>query len=145
MVDWSEFEKDAPDLARDVGERLTRQPAYLATVDGGGAPRVHPVTPIMGSGHLLVFMEPTSPKGTDIRARGAFALHSGVLDNAGSGGEAFVRGRGLMVGDDTVRGSATSDASYEPADQYVLFELSIDEAGAIDYDAGTPRRRRWKA
>jgi hypothetical protein len=35
--------------------------------------------------------EPTSPKGADLRERGWFALHNGVPDNAGTGGEASVR------------------------------------------------------
>ncbi|MGH2405330.1 MAG: pyridoxamine 5'-phosphate oxidase family protein, partial [bacterium] len=50
--------------------------AYLATLRGDGAPRVHPVTPIVGEGRLFLFMEPTSPKGHDLRRDGRYALHS---------------------------------------------------------------------
>lgn len=146
MAEWSEFERDAPELAQDIAERLRARPAYLATVDATGAPRVHPVTPIVGDGHLFVFMEPTSPKGQDIRARGSFALHNGVLDSAGTGGEAFVRGRGRPQDDATVRQSAAAAANYEPADRYVLFELEVAEAGTTDYDdKGQPQRHHWRA
>jgi hypothetical protein len=146
MAGWSDFEQGAPELARDVAERLTARPAYLATVDARGAPRVHPVSPIVGGGRLFLFMEPTSPKGEDIRARGSFALHSGVLDNEGGGGEAFVRGRGVPVEDVTVRQVAASAAVYTPPlDRYILFELGVDEARATEYVDGLPHHRRWRA
>ncbi len=60
----------------------TVTPGYLATVDDRGAPRVHPVTPVIGGGFLFVFMEPTSPKGRDLRERRSYALHNGVDDTA---------------------------------------------------------------
>ena len=44
-------------------------------------PRVHPVTPIVGSGKLFVFMEPTSPKGKDLMRDGRYALHCGIEGN----------------------------------------------------------------
>jgi hypothetical protein len=69
-VPWGEFAAQAPELAAFGALRLAATPAYLATVDDSGAPRVHPVTPIVGDGRLLLFMEPTSPKGDDIVRRG---------------------------------------------------------------------------
>ncbi|HUG83202.1 MAG TPA: hypothetical protein VMM13_01490, partial [Euzebya sp.] len=87
MERWSDFAAAAPELARFGEERLGAPPAYLATVRSTGAPRVHPVTPIVGAGGLYVFMEPTSPKGTDLRERRWYALHNGVPDTEGSGGE----------------------------------------------------------
>lgn len=65
MASWADFEADAVDLAEFVGSRLHGHPGYLAKVDDRGAPRVHPVTPIVGGGYLFVFMEPTSPKARD--------------------------------------------------------------------------------
>ncbi len=72
-VPWGEFASQAPGLAEFGVRRLADAPAYLATVDRSGAPRVHPVTPIVGDGRLFLFMEPTSPKGDDI-AYGDVAL-----------------------------------------------------------------------
>ena len=80
MPSWGAFESQAPDLAAFGMERLVTAPAYLATLRRGGTPRVHPVAPIIGGGRLFVFMEPTSPKGRDLRERGWYALHNGVPD-----------------------------------------------------------------
>jgi hypothetical protein len=51
---WGEFAAQAPELAEFGALRLTATPAYLATVDDSGAPRVHPVTPIVGDGRLFL-------------------------------------------------------------------------------------------
>jgi hypothetical protein len=45
-VPWGEFAAHAPELAAFGAQRLAAVPAYLATVDDAGAPRVDPVTPI---------------------------------------------------------------------------------------------------
>src|ERR1041384_6637477 len=78
-VSWSTFEQQAPDLAAVVRERLLdRRIAYLATTARDGRPRVHPVSPIITADGLYLFMEPTSPKGHDLRRDGRFALHAPV-------------------------------------------------------------------
>ena len=61
--------------------------AYLATVSQLGEPRVYPVTPVIGESRLFIFMEPTSPKGRDLRQTGKYALHSSVGGVHGEGGE----------------------------------------------------------
>ncbi len=60
--------------SRFGAERLNGKVAYLATVRKDGSPRVHPMTPIIGQGHLFVFMEPTSPKGHDLQRDGRYAI-----------------------------------------------------------------------
>ncbi len=146
MAGWSNLERDAPELAAFGASRLTSGPAYLATVRADGRPRVHPVQPIIGEGHLFVFMEPTSPKVRDLRERGSFALHSGVPDNEGSGGEYWVSGTGRLLDDPSLRAVAAAAASYSPADRYVLFELEPDEARCNGYgDVELPDVTRWKA
>src|SRR6516165_650198 len=123
MTTWGVFAAAEPELAAFVAERLQAAPAYLASVRATGAPRVHPVTPIFTVDGLYLFMEPTSPKGSDLRQRGWFALHNGVPDNAGSGGEASVTGTGHPVDDPAVRATVAAAARYAPAYRYVLFEL----------------------
>jgi hypothetical protein len=141
---WGEFDIEAPDLAAFGAERLAAAPAYLATVRDGGAPRVHPVTPIIGEGRLFVFMEPTSPKGDDLRQRGWYALHNGVPDQHGSGGEFFITGRATLIEDPEVRLVAVRAANYEPADRYILFELGVAEVRCNGYgDVPLPAKRRW--
>jgi hypothetical protein len=143
MATWEAFASAAPDLAGFGLERLRQGVAYLATVRGDGSPRVHPVTPIIGGGRLLLFMEPTSPKGADLRRDPRYALHSLVTDQAGSAGEFIVRGSATPVTDPSVRQAATAAAGYTPRDRYVLFELGVDGALSTIYTDGRPIRRRW--
>jgi hypothetical protein len=146
MVRWSDFALAAPALATFGAERLLRPPAYLATVTADGGARVHPVTPIVSSTGLYVFMEPTSPKGRDLRERRRFAMHNGVPDTAGSGGEFFLSGEGVSVDDATVRAAVVAASSYEPAERYVLFELLVGAARANGYDdVVLPEPSRWTA
>jgi hypothetical protein len=144
-VRWGEFAAAAPELAELGARRLAAVPAYLATVDDSGAPRVHPVTPIIGDGRLFLFMEPTSPKGGDIVRRGVYALHCLVPDAHGTGGEFYVRGRGERIDTPQLRAVAAHAASYTPHDRYVLFELRIAEARCNGYgDVALPEPRSWR-
>jgi len=146
MTTWGCVSAAEPELAEFVAERLLAAPSYLATIRVGGAPRVHPVTPIVTADGLYVFMEPTSPKAADLRDRGRFALHNGVPDNSGSGGEETVSGTGHPVEDDAVRARVAAAASYSPADRYVLFELRPTEVRCNGYgDVALPDHRRWRA
>lgn len=143
-VRWGDFARREPELARFGAGRLTAAPAYLATVRRSGAPRVHPVTPIFTTVGLFLFMEPTSPKGRDLRERGWFAMHSGVPDNAGSGGEFNASGRGLAIDDPDMWSHLAESASYTPADWYILFELQLSEARCHGYgDVPLPSTRKW--
>lgn len=146
MLTWGEFATREPELAAFGAERLTAAPGYLATIRRTGAPRVHPVTPILTTDGLFLFMEPTSPKGRDLRERDWYALHSGVPDGHGSGGEFFVSGHGFPVGDSAIRALVARSAAYDPAERYVLFELRLTEARCNGYgDAPLPTRQRWSA
>ncbi len=143
-VSWGEFAELEPELAAFGGERLTAVPAYLATIRRSGAPRVHPVTPIITAGGLYLFMEPASPKGRDIRERGRFALHNGVPDNAGTGGEFHIAGSGRAIVDPALWNQVAEAAGYEPADRYVLFELRLDAARCQGYgDVALPSTLGW--
>ena len=82
------------------------------------------MTPIFTAVGLYLFMEPTSPKGRDLRDREWFALHNGVPDNAGTGGEFSVEGRGLAVDDPEMWTHVAGASSYTPLDRYVLFEFN---------------------
>ena len=143
-ISWGEFANREPDLARFGADRLTAAPAYLATVRRSGAPRVHPVTPIFTAAGLFLYMEPTSPKARDLEERGWFALHSGVPDNAGTGGEFNVSGRGLPVDDPDMWSLVADAASYTPIDRYILFEFLLSEARGHGYgDVPLPSTLRW--
>jgi hypothetical protein len=147
MAQWRSFARAVPALA-DFGRSCLERPpfvSYLGTVAADGVPRVHPVTPIVGDGRLFVFMEPTSPKGRDLRERRVFALHNGVSDSDGTGGEFFIRGLAEPVDDPALRSVAAAAASYQPAERYVLFELSVSEARCNGYgDVTLPDPLRWR-
>ena len=105
---------------------------------------MHPVTPIISAHALFLFMEPTSPKGRDLRERRWYALHNGVPDMDGTGGEFFVSGEARFVDDADQRADAVLAASYEPADRYILFELLVAEARCNGYgDVTLPEHQRW--
>ena len=143
MTTWGAFAEDEPELARFGAEQFGCGIAYLATIRQDGSPRVHPVTPIIGAGRLFIFMEPTSPKGNDLRRDGRYALHSLGVDQDGTGGEFVVRGRATLVEDAAMRRIAVEAASYSPADRYVLFEFDVEGALSTVYEQGQPVRQRW--
>ena len=145
MADWSELERADPALAAKGRLRLHGRPSYLATLRADGSPRVHPVTPIVAAGTLYVFMEPTSPKGKDLRRDSRYALHCGVEDVNGGEGEFLVRGRAEFVIDAAVRDEACAASPYAPADRYILFRLGLDQAELRAYADGTPVVSRWRA
>jgi len=144
-MSWQELANDNPDLARFGAERLLEsEVAYLATVRQDGSPRVHPVTPIIGGGKLFVFMEPTSPKGHDLRRNGRYAMHCQVADSEGGKGEFFLSGEAKLVEDAATRETAVRAASYDVADRYILFELAVDHALGTTYSSDGPVRQRWQ-
>lgn len=146
MISWSEFAAIEPELAAFGRDRLAERPAYLATVRPDGYPRVHPVTPVIGHAGLFLFMEPTSPKGPDLRDRAVYSLHNGVPDNSGTGGEFHLSGHGREITEPAIRAAAIEACSYEPAERYVLFELLIAQARCNGYgDVELPAHRSWRA
>jgi hypothetical protein len=144
-MSWQQLTNDNPELAAFGAERLLdSEVAYLATVRKDGSPRVHPVTPIIGDGRLFLFMEPTSPKGHDLRRNGHYAMHCQVADSEGGKGEFFLSGRARSVEDAAVRETAVRAASYDVADRYILFELDVDQALGTTYSSEGPVRQRWR-
>ncbi len=144
MMSWKTLEEQQPDLAEFGKERLQNKVAYLATIRKDGSPRVHPFTPIIGEGHFFAFMEPTSPKGHDLRRDGRFAVHCSVSDTSGESGEFFVDGKVKFIEDPELRALAVKLAPYHPAERYVLFEFEPESVVITEYKAGEAFRQNWK-
>lgn len=147
MATWSEFSADSPEMASFGKQRLERRIAYLATIRPDGSPRVHPVSPFIAKDHLFVYMEPTSPKGDDLRRDARYAMHSAVEDNSGEQGEFLIRGRAVEITDTESRKEAFEQArnmGYSPQERHILFELRIAEVLATVYEGDRPKRTRWK-
>lgn len=141
---WQDFRRAEPELAAFGEERFKGAPAYLATVRADNMPRVHPVTPIVAEGHLLLFMEPTSPKGHDLQRGSGYALHCSVADDNGGQGEFCLSGHAVLTDDPALRELAAR-CGYPPKSTYILFELSVESAFSTTYPGGgKPARRRWK-
>ena len=137
MITWTEFRRQQPALA-DAGRGQFYQfgigLAFLATVRPDGAPRVHPVCPVISDAglHLLIV---AGPKRQDLRRDGRYALHSEICppprqdDGFALAGQAtevtdamtrrVVRARVLAERDGTVWPSFEED---------VIFELGIERA-----------------
>jgi hypothetical protein len=144
MTSWSEFAQQVPEIAAFGEARFRTGVAYLGTLRRDGSPRVHPVTPIVGE-HLFLFMEPTSPKGKDLKRDPRYTLHCSVDNMNGGEGEFYVAGRATPIDDPVLRAQAVQAAPYDPQDRYVLFMLSIEVAFMNTYTAGNPGPRRWQS
>lgn len=145
-MSWAHLVAANPGLATHGRDRLHGRVCYLATVRADGSPRVHPVTPDITDDALYVFMEPTSPKGHDLRRDSRYALHAGVEDNEGGGGEFLVTGRAIPVDSAAERAIAAAASPYQPvADRYILFRLDVEHAMRTTYGDGRPVRERWDA
>lgn len=145
MPAWSQFRDAQPALADRARQRLHGRVSYLATVRKDGSPRVHPVTPIVSSAALYLFMEPTSPKGRDLERDPRFALHAAVEDNDGGGGELLIAGTATRVADAASRDEATAASTYAPADRYILFALEVSEVLDTTYPGSRPERHHWRS
>jgi hypothetical protein len=100
---WTEFAALRPDLAvpgRALLYRVGVGLAYLATTRPDGAPRVHPMCPVMTERGAFAFIVP-SPKQRDLRRDGRYALHSFPCPDSE---DAFsLSGRVAMVEDEARR------------------------------------------
>jgi uncharacterized pyridoxamine 5'-phosphate oxidase family protein len=143
-MSWKILESQAPEIAEFSRTRLHNKVAYLATIRKDGSPRVHPFTPIIGEGHFLVFMEPTSPKGFDLRRDSRFAIHCSVTDNSGESGEVILTGRARFIEDPDLRALAVQICPYTPAERYVLFEFDPETVMLTEYPEAGAVRKHWK-
>ena len=144
MSSWKDFVQSEPEMAQFGKNRFLKEVAYLGTIRKNGYPRVHPVTPILSPDNLFLFMEPTSPKGKDLIRNGLYSLHSLIIKPSGEEGEFWIRGTAQKIENEKLRSEAIENATYNPADRYILFQLLIEEAGGTVYENGTPNFKRWK-
>jgi hypothetical protein len=143
-MSWQTLESQASDIAEFSKTRLHNQVAYLATIRKDGSPRLHPFTPIIGEGHFFAFMEPTSPKGYDLRRDNRFAIHCSVTDNSGESGEVIITGKAKFIVDPDLRALAVKICPYTPSERYVLFEFDPETVMLTEYPDGGAIRTHWQ-
>lgn len=139
---WAEFESSDPDLA-SIGRVLLERwrIAYLGTVRPDGAPRVHPVSPVIVNGRLYIRLMPSSPKRFDLERDDRYVLHA--LPGPGQT-EFSIRGRAVRVSKPEIFTrvlAAWAGPSTTPAD--ILFELAIQRVEAkVCANAARPNARK---
>jgi hypothetical protein len=152
MVTWKEFAAAEPDLA-DVGRSLLFQfkvgLAFLATVRKDGAPRLHPVCPVLSDDRLFVLIIPTSPKRHDLRRDGRYALQTFPQPKPGSD-EFSIAGKAVGVDDPAVRAAILRDAKHMADASEIAFELWIEHVMHTRWEnVLTPQmrsvHRKWRA
>jgi hypothetical protein len=152
VVTWKEFAAAEPDLA-DVGRSLLFQfkvgLAFLATVRKDGAPRLHPVCPVLSDDRLFVLIIPTSRKRHDLRRDGRYALQTFPQPKPGSD-EFSIAGKAVGVDDPAVRAAILRDAKHRADASEIAFELWIDHVMHTRWEnALTPQmrpvHRKWRA
>ena len=152
MVTWKEFAAAEPDLA-DVGRSLLFQfkvgLAFLATVRRDGAPRLHPVCPVLSDDRLFVLIIPTSPKRHDLRRDGRYALQTFPQPKPGSD-EFSIAGKAVGVDDPAIRAAILRDAKHMADASEIAFELWIEHVMHTRWEnVLTPQmrsvHRKWRA
>ena len=152
MVVWRDFAAAAPDLAQ-LGRALLTQfgvgLAFLATVRGDGAPRLHPVCPVQSGDGLFVLITPASPKLGDLTRDGRYALQTFPEPKPGSA-EFYLAGRARRIEDADTRKRILQDARHMADPSEVAFELLIERAMHTRWENPlTPEMRpvhaKWRA
>jgi hypothetical protein len=151
MVGWREFAAAAPDLAA-VGTALLNQfgvgLAFLATVRADGAPRLHPVCPVLSNERLFVLVTPASPRRDDLARDGRYALQTFPQPRPGSD-EFYLAGRAILVDDAATRAAVLRDARHMANAAEMLFELRIERAMHTRWENVLtpemhPVQRKWR-
>ncbi len=152
MVTWKEFAAVEPDLA-DIGRSLLFQfkvgLAFLATVRRDGAPRLHPVCPVLSNDRLFLLITATSPKRHDLMQDGRYALQTFPQPKAGSD-EFSIAGKAVLVDDSAACAEILRDARHMADASETVFELWLDRVMHTTWEnVLTPQmrsvHRKWRA
>jgi len=149
---WATLAADAPDLA-ETGRALLQQfggvgLAFLATVRYDGAPRLHPVCPVLTAERLHVLITPDSPKRGDLERDGRYALQTFPQPKAGSD-EFYVTGRAVLVADPAERDAVFRSARHMWDPSEIVFELWLERVQHTRWEHPLtpemrPVRRAWR-
>jgi hypothetical protein len=152
MVTWKEFAGAAPALAATGRSLLTQFSvglAFLATARKDGAPRLHPVCPVLSDDRLFVLITPASPKRQDLLRDGRYALQTFPQPKPGSD-EFSVAGKAVLIEDAATRAAILRDAKHMADPAETAFELLIERVMHTRWEnVLTPQMRpvqeKWRA
>ena len=133
MASWSDFEAAAPDLAREVRERLDAHThKTIATLRADGSPRISGTETAWAEGDLWIGSMWQARKARDLQRDARYALHGGSDDPPGWTGDAKVAGVAEEVTDpERVRRINGAAAAGGPSH---LFRLELEEVSAVRLD-----------
>jgi hypothetical protein len=142
---WADLEAAAPELARHGRARLEATGvALLGTLREDGWPRINPVEPYFGGGHLLLGVMARSLKARDLRRDPRCVLHSAVTDPDAAEGELKLYGRAEEIGDRAVRESCPGAWWVErPAEDAFVISIRIDQAAFVGWDLERSEMTVW--
>lgn len=143
---WKVLAEGNPELAAFGAKRLNNKVAYLATAVQkiSELPLIYPVIPIIGEGHLFVFMNSTSPQVKVLQQDSRYALHCSVGNLKDSQGAIVISGWAYLINDPKLRALAMGLANYVPAKANFLFEFDIEYARSTIYQEDRTIIRHWK-
>jgi hypothetical protein len=147
MATWTDLVVAEPRLAKKLQDLFHQYGAgfgYLATVRRNGAPRVHPVSPIIADGGVFCFVM-DSPKRRDLERNGLYALHSYPAETTED--EGYLAGHARVVADLRRKDALAAAYRAEPLVDWRLFELEIEVAMLVTH-VGRNRVRQpriWRA
>lgn len=150
MISYREFSNLKPSLAK-IGEDLIFQYgvglAFLATIRKDGAPRLHPVCPVLSQSRLFLPIAPNSPKRWDLLRDGRFALQS-FPEAKPDSDEFYISGKAIAIDDPGILKTVIADANHHASIDEILFEIQIDRVMHTRWEGfGTenyqPVREKW--
>jgi len=156
VVTWYEFAEVEPELAsacRALMYQFDVGLAFLATIRSDGAPRLHPMCPLITERGLFAFLIP-SPKRGDLHRDGRYAMHSFPADE---NEDAFsLAGSAEFVDDDGLRRELQTQFLEERElgepperfDEQELFTFRIERClhtVTTGHGDPAPRHRVWRA
>jgi hypothetical protein len=135
VATWSDFEREAPELARAVQARLlASRHSILGTLRADGAPRLTGLEVHLGDGELWLAMMPDSRKADDLRRDPRFSLHS-APDVSMIDGDAKVNGRAVLAEDDETRARFGATLPQPPPSSgFALFRADLTDASLARVD-----------
>jgi hypothetical protein len=147
VYSWEEFTEQSPEAAA-LGARILAKYgiAYLATIRRSGAPRVHPVCPVVLDGKLLVGIIASSPKRYDLDRDGRYVLHALPGPNDAEFALSGVARR--LSAEEVERLAAGAGPKVRLSAASAMYELRFDRADTTTFERGpddvpVPIHGRW--
>ena len=149
-MNWADFAREAPELARLAEERFEATGLCLiGTIRRDGTPRISPIEPLIAHSHLYLGMMWQSQKALDLLRDPRCLVHSTVSNKDGTEGEVKLRDRALDVDDpakrERYREELFKKINWRPEERYHLFVIDVKSVAFVRSSAEGQEFRMWRA